>query len=143
MQRANLADATLSVFFVLFTPGSANFVHRQPQVCVSIGLTIGRMPVVGVVYNPILDELYEATHDGPAMLNGKRISVSGVTELTSACVLAEFGSDRMPAKIEVMVSNLKNLLLNNVQCVRTNGSCALNMCYIACGRIDVYSELVL
>lgn len=114
--------------------------HRIPDVCVSIGLTINREPVVGVVFNPILNELFHATHDGPAILNGKPIRVSGTTELTSACVMSEFGADRSPEKVDLMVTNLRSLLRNNVQCVRSNGSCALSMCYVSCGRVDSYQE---
>lgn len=96
--------------------------------------------IAGVVYNPILDELFQSTHNGPSLLNGSPISVSGVTDLHSACVTAEFGSDRTPSKIDLMVTNLRSLLVNNIQCVRGFGSCALNMCYVACGRIDAYQE---
>lgn len=114
--------------------------HKIPQVCVSIGLAVGKGSVVGVVFNPILDELFTATAHKPAALNGAPIKVSGVTELPSACVMCEFGSDRAPGKIELMVTNLRSLLTNNVQCVRATGSCALSMCYVACGRVDSYSE---
>jgi fructose-1,6-bisphosphatase/inositol monophosphatase family enzyme len=120
--------------------GTANFVHRIPQVCVSIGLTMNKEPVVGVVYNPIMDELYTATKHHAASLNGTPIRVSAVSELSSACVMVEYGSNRAPEKVELMLTNLRSLLTNDVQCVRATGSCALSMCYVACGRVDSYSE---
>ncbi|KAG0600163.1 hypothetical protein M758_11G011800 [Ceratodon purpureus] len=53
--------------------GTTNFVHRFPFVCVSIGLVINKVPVVGVVYNPILDELFTGIEGKGAFLNGERI----------------------------------------------------------------------
>jgi fructose-1,6-bisphosphatase/inositol monophosphatase family enzyme len=111
-----------------------------PHVCTSIALTIKRRIIVGVVYNPILDELYHATHSGPALLNGAPLAVSSVRELHSACLAAEFGSDRAPAKVELMLANTSAILRNSAQCLRSFGSCALDMCYVAAGRLDVYCE---
>jgi hypothetical protein len=53
--------------------GTTNFVHRYPFVCVSIGLVIDKVPTVGVVFNPILDELFTAVIGKGAFLNGQRI----------------------------------------------------------------------
>jgi fructose-1,6-bisphosphatase/inositol monophosphatase family enzyme len=115
-------------------------VHGNPHVCVSIGLTVGHELTVGVVYAPVLNELFEATHDGPALLNGCLIGVSDVDDLSSACVVLEFGSDRAKAKVDWMSQNLRSILVNSVQCIRAYGSCALDMCYVAAGRVDAYTE---
>jgi fructose-1,6-bisphosphatase/inositol monophosphatase family enzyme len=115
-------------------------VHGNPHVCVSIGLVVGGEMSVGVVYAPVLNELFEATHDGPALLNGAEICVSDVDELPSACVILEFGSDRSKDKVHWMADNVRNVLLNSAQCIRAYGSCALDMCYVAVGRVDVYTE---
>ncbi|GKV15072.1 hypothetical protein SLEP1_g25874 [Rubroshorea leprosula] len=61
--------------------GTTNFVHGYPFVCVCIGLTIGKVPTVGVVYNPIMEELFTGIRGGGASLNGKPIKVSAETEL--------------------------------------------------------------
>lgn len=53
--------------------GTTNFVHGFPSVCVSIGLTIGKIPTVGVVYDPIIDELFTGIDGKGAFLNGKPI----------------------------------------------------------------------
>lgn len=107
---------------------------------VSIGLTVNREYIVGVIYNPIANELFEATHTSDAKLNGERIQVSDVHELSSACVSTECGSDRSACKVRWIVSNVQRMLSNKAQCVRMMGSCALNLAYLACGRIDVSYE---
>lgn len=118
----------------------ANFVHRIPMVAVSIGFTLHRKILVGVIYNPILNELFEATSDGPARLNGRAIRVSAVSGLHSACVSTELGSDRSLPKTNMMLDQLGALLRSDAQCVRAMGSCALDLANLACGRIDAFYE---
>lgn len=107
---------------------------------VSIGLTYKRRYIIGVIYNPILDEMFEATHLTPSTLNGNKINVSKVSDLHSACVVTEVGSDRSREKTDWVLSNLKSILRNEVQCLRMMGSCALNMANLACGRVDLLYE---
>ncbi|KAK9031450.1 hypothetical protein V6N11_032828 [Hibiscus sabdariffa] len=97
--------------------GTTNFVHGFPFVCVSIGLTIGKVPTVGVVYNPIMNELFTAVLGKGAFLNGTPIRVSSQNEL------------------------VKSLLATEVRSLRMSGSCALNLCGIACGRLDLFYEI--
>ncbi|XP_054800196.1 inositol-phosphate phosphatase-like isoform X2 [Prosopis cineraria] len=97
--------------------GTTNFVHGFPFVCVSIGLTIQKVPTVGVVYNPILNELFTAIRGRGAFLNGNPIKASSQTELISS------------------------LLATEVRSVRMAGSCAMNLCGVACGRLDACFEL--
>jgi len=66
--------------------GTTNFVHKFPFVCVSIGLVINKVPVVGVVYNPIMGELFTAVQGKGAHLNGQRIR--GMSNLQFALVHA-------------------------------------------------------
>ncbi|KAK9935894.1 hypothetical protein M0R45_012767 [Rubus argutus] len=74
--------------------GTTNFVHGFPFVCVSIGLTIGKIPTVGVVYNPIIDELFTGIRGGGAFLNGKPIKVSSQSELVKSLLATEAGTKR-------------------------------------------------
>ncbi|KAM0937553.1 putative phosphoric monoester hydrolase [Dioscorea sansibarensis] len=97
--------------------GTTNFVHGFPFVCVSIGLTIRKAPSVGVVYNPIINELFTGVLGQGAHLNGNPIKASSQTEL------------------------VKSLLATEVRSLRMSGSCALNLCGIACGRLDICYEL--
>ena len=106
----------------------------------SIALTVRKEYVIGVIYNPVLDELFEATHLTKSKLNGEPIRVSQVSRLESACVGTECGSDRSKEKVDFVLDNLSAVLQNNAQCIRMFGSCALNMANIACGRLDVLYE---
>ena len=106
----------------------------------SIGLTVNRQMIIGVVYNPILDELFEATHLSRSKLNNKEIHVSKVSQLNDACISTECGSNRSQEKTDWIISHLNSVLKQSPQCVRMFGSCALNMANLACGRCDLLYE---
>ncbi|WZY83245.1 hypothetical protein YC2023_029629 [Brassica napus] len=120
--------------------GTTNFVHGFPFVCVSIGLTIGKVPVVGVVFNPIMDELFTGVQGKGAFLNGKPIKVSTQSELVTALLLAEAGVKRDKATLDDATNRI-NSLLTKVRNVRICGSCALDLCSVACGRADIFYEI--
>lgn len=119
--------------------GTTNFVHRYPNSCVSIGLAIGKQPAVGVVYNPLLDELFTATRGGGAFLNGAPISVSRCDALRNALLISEFGSDRKEEYMNIKFANMR-AVINDAHGLRCVGSAALNLCAIAAGRADAYFE---
>ncbi|KFK37688.1 hypothetical protein AALP_AA3G015700 [Arabis alpina] len=120
--------------------GTTNFVHGFPFVCVSIGLTIGKVPVVGVVYNPIMDELFTGVQGKGAFLNGKPIKVSTQSELVTALLVTEAGTKRDKATLDDTTNRI-NSLLTKVRSLRMSGSCALDLCGVACGRVDIFYEL--
>lgn len=120
--------------------GTANFVHHIPMCAVSIALITEGVVRLGVVYNPIMEEMFTARRGHGAYLNGKRIFCSGVSELADACVATEYGSDRSPSKIQTMLEMVRSILESGTQAVRSTGSAALNMAYVACGRFDVVTE---
>lgn len=115
-------------------------VHRIPNCAISIGFTYHKEYILGVIYNPILDEMFEASHLTPTKKNGEPVRVSNVSELSSACIATEAGSDRSDEKVDWIMTNFKSMLRNEVQCIRMMGSCALNICNIACGRADLLYE---
>lgn len=130
-------DAALSDYRWIVDPldGTANYVHGLQSFAVSIGLQYQGQIVAGVVYDPILRESFTATRGGGAFLNGKRIATSGCQALNQAMVAASFapavprGSYEITQFIEV---------LHACQSVRRLGSAALNLCYVASGRLDAY-----
>lgn len=119
--------------------GTTNFVHRFPFVCVSIGLTIAKVPTVGVVYNPIMDELFTAIEGKGAYLNGHPIKVSSQSELIKSLLATEVGTKRDKLTVD-LTTNKINSLLFKVRSLRMSGSCALNLCGIACGRLELFYE---
>ncbi|KAI3466513.1 hypothetical protein Pfo_023176 [Paulownia fortunei] len=120
--------------------GTTNFVHGFPFVCVSIGLTIGRIPTIGVVYNPIMDELFTAICGKGAFLNGKPIKTSSQSELVKSLLVTEVGTKRDKSTVDASTDRINSLLFK-VRSLRMSGSCALNLCGIACGRLDLFYEL--
>ncbi|GFS32608.1 inositol monophosphatase family protein [Actinidia rufa] len=127
--------------------GTTNFVHGYPFVCVSIGLTIGKVPTVGVVYNPIMDEvrifllqLFTGIHGQGAFLNGNPIKVSSQSELLKSLLGTEVGTKRDKLTVDATTDRINSLLFK-VRSLRMSGSCALNLCGIACGRLDIFYEL--
>jgi fructose-1,6-bisphosphatase/inositol monophosphatase family enzyme len=120
--------------------GTANFVHHIPLCAVSIALITEGQARLGVVYNPIMEEMFVARRSRGAFLNGKPIFCSGVSELPDACIATEYGSDRSASKVAMMLEMVRSILENGTQAVRSTGSAALNMAFVACGRFDVVTE---
>ncbi|XP_055935295.1 inositol monophosphatase 1-like isoform X2 [Argiope bruennichi] len=119
--------------------GTMNFVHRFPYNAISIGLAVNKQIVLGVVYNPILDRMYTGIKGKGAFLNGKRLQVSNVEELSQALVITEFGSTRTEENMNQLFTNIKNIV-HKAHGVRMMGSAALNMCAVAAGEADAYFE---
>jgi len=115
--------------------GTTNYVHQFPNYCVSIALEHEGQPIVGVVFDPCSGECYRATRGGGAFLNGKRLAVSTVDDISKSMIAASFptkvtkGSPDIDDFVEVLIA---------AQSVRRLGSAALNLCYVAAGRFDGY-----
>lgn len=119
--------------------GTSNFIHRLPYTCVSIGLTINKEEIIGIVFNPITDEFFEARKGHGSFCNGEKISVTGLEDIEKAMFIMEFGSNRNPEKMAVKFKNL--FTINKASHgIRAYGSAALNMCAVAQGRGDGYVE---
>jgi myo-inositol-1(or 4)-monophosphatase len=121
--------------------GTTNYAHGYPCFCVSIGVEHAGSPAVGVVYNPLLDELYHAVRGGGAFRNGRPIRVSDQAELPRSLLATGFAYDRR----ERPSPNLAHFaaFLRRAQAVRRDGSAALDLAAVACGRFDGYWELQL
>ncbi len=117
--------------------GTANFARGIPHWCISIGFVRDRRSEIGVIYDPIHDELYAARRGHGAFRNEAPIRVSGTTDIARATV--EFGwSSRLPAEpYAEIVLKLKKAGAN----VRRGGSGTLGLAYVADGRTDAYGEL--
>ncbi|XP_065828515.1 inositol monophosphatase 1-like [Oscarella lobularis] len=122
--------------------GTTNFVHRFPYVAVSIGLWVKKRPLIGVIYNAPQNLLYTARLGQGAFCNGKKLAVSGETEMSKAIVACEVGGTREPDRMAIVRENMFSLAMppNPVHSIRSLGSAALNMCMVACGSTDAYQE---
>lgn len=120
--------------------GTTNFVHKFPFVCVSIGLVINKVSVVGVVYNPLLEELFTAIQGQGAFLNGERIYASSQEHIGNGLLATEIGTKRDKHTVD-RTTNLINDMLYKVRSLRLSGSCAMNLVGVACGRLDMFYEL--
>ncbi|KAK4325568.1 hypothetical protein Pmani_003855 [Petrolisthes manimaculis] len=119
--------------------GTMNFVHSFPYTCISVGLWVDKKAEIGIVYNPILEQMFTATKGEGAYLNGERIHTSGQTELNQALVFAEMGTSHDPVKVDTVLTNLTTLM-TKVHGIRAMGSCALNICQLATGGVDICYE---
>lgn len=119
--------------------GTVNFVHGIPQVSVSIALYEGDKGLVGVVYDPLRDEMFTAVSGGGAKLNGHTISVSETSTLERAVVTTGFPYDHDEKADELAV--VLREVLRHVNGIRRLGSAALDLAWVAAGRFDAYWEL--
>ncbi|MGE4353068.1 MAG: inositol monophosphatase [Oscillospiraceae bacterium] len=128
------------VFIVDPIDGTTNFVRGFRHSCVSIALEQNGETVLGAVYNPYLDELFTAEKGRGAHLNGKPISASN-RDIQHAVVL--FGSSPYNHEIAAKSFRTAQALFERGLDVRRMASAALDLCYIAAGRGDIYFEYIL
>lgn len=118
--------------------GTTNYTHQLPIFSVSIALLHLDQPVVGVIYNPITNELFHAVQGLGAFGNGIKLHVSKVSELNKSLLVTGFPYNRR----EVAENNYREFfhMTHVSQGVRRLGSAALDLAYIAAGRLDGYWE---
>lgn len=118
--------------------GTTNFAHTLPQCSISIALFKGDAPVLGGVMNPITGETFLAQKGKGATLNGKRIHVSKTKRLADALLVTGFPYNRFNRLPELL--DCFGRFLNSCHDVRRLGSAALDLCWVAAGRLDGYWE---
>ncbi len=126
--------------------GTTNFAHGFPQFCVSMGLEhrpsgvasdADGILVAGIIYDPLRDELFTATRGSGAQLNGKPIHVSRTSELAESLLATGFPSRKRHSSPNVHFYQEFTLRSHGV---RRAGSAALDLAYVACGRLDAFWE---
>jgi myo-inositol-1(or 4)-monophosphatase len=118
--------------------GTTNFAHSFPFFAVSIGFQVENEIVAGVVYNPFMDEFFEAEKGKGAFLNKRAIKVSNTVDLKDSLVGTGFPYDIYKDPTAVL-EFLKRMIIR-VQDVRRAGSAAIDLCYVAAGRLDGFWE---
>jgi myo-inositol-1(or 4)-monophosphatase len=117
--------------------GTTNYLYRHPFFAVSIGVEVDGVTRAGVVHDPSHDEMFTAVADGGAFLDGRPIAVSGLADLATA--LVGTGFSYLPDQREPQGAVVTRLL-PRVRDVRRHGAAALDLCWVACGRLDAYYE---
>ena len=117
--------------------GTVNYFYGLPHYCISIALRRGDEWQLGVIYDPSRDELWETVKGGPSLMNGKVIRVSERTELAD-CVMS-IGFAKSKATINAGLQLLPKYVERVRKC-RMMGSAALDLAYVATGRLDAYIE---
>lgn len=115
--------------------GTNNFVFNVPFFCVSIALTRGQDILLGVIYDPVREELFVTEKGKGFTVNGMAAHVSGVTELSAGLIALDTGYDYERNR-ELMAHAVR--LRENSHCMRILGSAALGLAYVACGRYTAY-----
>jgi myo-inositol-1(or 4)-monophosphatase len=121
--------------------GTVNYANGIPMFCVSIGLRKGNEMLVGVVFSPVLNELFWAAKGQGAYLNGKKISVSKTSKLINSVIGTGFAYD----KDTNPDNNTKEFcaVTKRIRGVRRLGSAAIDLVYVACGKLEGYWELII
>lgn len=117
--------------------GTTNYAHGYPCFCVSIGLERAGKIEIGVIYDPMRDEIFAAERGQGASLNSRRIRVSDVDDLNQAMLCTGF-----PYNVRERANFARDFtnFTMQAQAVRRDGSAALDLAYVACGRFDGFWE---
>jgi myo-inositol-1(or 4)-monophosphatase len=118
--------------------GTTNYAHRFPHVAVSIALVRDTLPQIGVVYDPLRGELFTAACGEGARLNGSHIHVSATAALDAALLGTGFPYDRRE-RAGFYLRFFRHFLVRTVD-LRRGGSAALDLCWVAAGRLDAFWE---
>lgn len=115
--------------------GTSNYVHRFPYYAVSIGLEHQGKLVAGVIFDPTRDEMFSARRGSGATMNGQPLKTSQFSKLSQAMVIASFPPGAKPdgAPIQRFLK-----VLPHAQTIHRSGSAALNLAYVAAGRLDAF-----
>jgi myo-inositol-1(or 4)-monophosphatase len=118
--------------------GTTNFTHGLPIFCASLALEIDGIAQVAAVYDPTRQELFTAERGGGAYLNGRPLTVSSTTQMVDAMLVTGFPYD-VHSRIDEIVG-LFARFVGRARAVRRLGSAAIDLCYIAAGRMDGFWE---
>ena len=135
------AKAAKSEYLWIIDPldGTTNFIHGFPQYCVSIGLQHRGATQHGVVYDPAKNELFTASKGRGAFLDDRRMRVSKCVQLNDALVGTGFPFKEM-TRLDLYMKQLRHLM-QNCSGVRRAGAAALDLAYVAAGRLDAFWEM--
>jgi myo-inositol-1(or 4)-monophosphatase len=118
--------------------GTTNYAHGLPIFCASLALEVNGVAEVGVVFDPNRQELFTAERGGGAFLNGRPLRVSSANTLVDALLVTGFPYDVHQRLDEIV--GLFSAFIGRARAVRRLGSAAIDLCYVAAGRMDGFWE---
>ena len=133
----NIQELDAAIWIIDPIDGTVNYAHGHNQSAISIAYVEHANIQAGVVFNPFADELFSATLGAGAHLNGNPIQVSKVAQLKRALIGTGFPYDK--SAIEPMIKRV-HAVLSHCADIRRLGSAALDICFLAMGRLDGYYE---
>lgn len=134
----NLHDDNENVWIIDPIDGTTNFIHGFPQYCISIALQQKGVITQAVIYDPNRNEMFTASKGGGAFLNDKRIRVMKCDKLADALIGTGFPSRDMSGLDEYV--EMFKIMTPKCQGLRRPGSAALDLAYVAMGRLDGFFE---
>ncbi|MDO8652958.1 MAG: inositol monophosphatase family protein [Undibacterium sp.] len=135
---ANLHDENDNVWIIDPLDGTTNFIHGFPQYCVSIALQQRGIITQAVIYDPTRNEMFTASKGAGAFLNDKRIRVTRCDKLTDALIGTGFAARDLSGLDEYM--EMYKIMTVKCQGLRRAGAAALDLAYVAMGRLDGFFE---
>ena len=137
MERSVNPDAAIQ-WYVDPLDGTSNFIHGYPHFAVSISAWKGGKPMLAVIHDPIRDETFEARNDGGAFLNRRRLRVSHEKRIEHAVFASGLPSYQRDT-IDLYQQRM-DACMRSMDSFRRGGSAALDLAYVAAGRLDAYWE---
>ena len=139
-EGTGLAAGSEFCWYVDPLDGTTNFAHGFPAYCVSLGLERAGELIAGVIADPNRNEIFTAERGGGAFLNGAQFHVSHAARLTDALAATGFPSRKRHRNINVHFFHQISMVTHGV---RRAGAAALDLAYVACGRLDLFWEFTL
>jgi myo-inositol-1(or 4)-monophosphatase len=137
-ESVNERTGARHVWFVDPLDGTTNYAHGYPFFCCSVGLAVDGELAAGAVYDPVKDELFTAERGAGAHLNGRRLRVTANADLLRAMLVTGFPYDLRQDLGRSL--HLFNRFMGKARAIRRDGAAALDLCYLAAGRVDGFWE---
>ncbi|MDX1452301.1 MAG: inositol monophosphatase family protein [Oleiphilaceae bacterium] len=135
--RSQAADLEQPIWIIDPIDGTVNYAHGQNMVAVSIAFAMKGEVQAGVVYNPFLNECYRAVLGQGSSLNDQPLRPSGLTDASKALVATGFPYEK--STVPMLLKRVEKILMH-CQDIRRLGSAAMDICWVASGRLDAYFE---
>lgn len=137
--RNHIKDFSKIMWVIDPLDGTTNFAHKLPWFAISVALIEDKKPLIGVIYNPVVNELFYAVKGEGAYLNEEKIRVSSTNDLIDSLLCTGFPVSKILDHPDLFIPLFKEFM-KKCQGIRRFGSAALDLAYVACGRYEGFWE---